>query len=457
MTTTAVAVDAGSAPEDRPEIVPAAVTRRAAWPIWMITVGTIPAMLFGLHGLAWTLPALVFGSRIIRHRETRFPASSLPLIALVCWIPLSTSVIPPSGLPLFTYRWLLFVGCLTTFVWLANVSERVVPSERIVDWMAGLWITLVVLGYLATIFPDLIMASPLGIILGPIGNIEFVARITEWRFSETHKFMGYPVPRPAAPFGSANSWGSAMGLLTPYFVKSWLVGVSAQRRRRGIIIGLIGIYPILVSVNRGLWLSLIVGSVYFAARKALRGRFSALAVLMVGVVVVAVALVVTPAGTLVTDRLDNSEKSNDARSSLYEKAWQGAQDSPLVGNGAPVYADDLPEGTPPVGTHGLIWYLMFIHGFPALIFFLMWLAIEIFLSGRLRTPLSWWIHLSLIAAVVQMPYYGLLPHLVLVGISVGLAHREARAGRSTDGTGGPAPPTDTQDRTRPRRAKAVAT
>src|SRR5690606_29258084 len=127
-------------------------------------------------------------------------------------------------------------------------------------------------------------------LLGPVGNIEFVARITEWRFSETHQFMGYPVPRPAAPFGSANSWGSAMGLLTPYFLKSWVIGVAPQRRRLGILLGLVGIYPILISVNRGLWLSLAVGGAYYAARKALRGRFSALAVLMVGVVVVAIAL-----------------------------------------------------------------------------------------------------------------------------------------------------------------------
>jgi O-antigen ligase len=402
------------------------VTRRAAWPIWLITVGTAPAMFFGIHGLSWTLPGLVFGLRILLHRDTRFPFSSLPLLLLVLWIPLSITVIPPSGLPLFTYRWLLFAGCLTTFVWLVNVDEAVVPSERIVDWLAALWITLVAFGYLATLLPSLATASPMGILLGPGANIEFVARLTEWRFSETHQFMGYPVPRPAAPFGSANAWGSAMGLLTPFFLRSWVVGVSAVRRRRGLALLAVGAYPILISVNRGLWLSLIVGAAYFAARTALRGRFGALIVLGIGVALVAVALVVTPAGSIVTDRLDNSERSNSARSSLYERAWEGAQESPLVGHGAPVYADDLPEGTPPVGTHGMIWYLMFLHGFVALGLFLAWMAIEVFRSGRLRTPLSWWIHLSLIAAVVQMPYYGLMPHIVLVGIAVGLAHREAR-------------------------------
>lgn len=420
--------------------VPARITRRAAWPLWVVTAGTAPAMALGVHGLSWALPGVVFGARILSHRGTRFPLSSLPLALLVCWIPLSASVIPPSGLPLFTYRWLLWVGCLAVFVWLVNVDERVVPSDRIVDWLAALWITLVAFGYLATLLPDLATPSPLGIGLGPLANIEFVARLTEWRFAETQQFMGYPVPRPAAPFGSSNAWGSAMGILTPYFVKSWLVGVSAARRRRGVLIAVVAVYPILVSVNRGLWLSLIVGAVYFSARRALRGRFSALALLMAGVVAVAALLVVTPAGGLVTDRLDKSERSNSARSSLYERAWEGALDSPLVGNGAPVYAPDLPEGTPPVGTHGLIWYLMFIHGFFALALFLTWLAVEVFRSGRLRTPLAWWVHLSLIATVVQMPYYGLMPHLVIVGATVGLAHREARrAVAGGTGTASPVP------------------
>ena len=415
--------------------VSARETRCVAWPLWLITAATAPAMAVGIHVISWMLPGLVFGSRILAHRGTRFPRSSIPLVILVGWITLSVTVIPPSGLPLFTYRWLLWAGCLAVFVWLVNVDERVVPSDTVVDWLAALWITLVAFGYLATLLPNLATPSPLGILVGPLNRVEFVARLSEWRFAETQQFMGYPVPRPAAPFGSSNAWGSAMGLLTPFFLKSWIVGVSPARRRRGVIIGLVGVYPILVSVNRGLWLSLIVGGMYFAARRALRGRFAALAVLMAGMLAVAALLVLTPAGGLVNDRLDKSEKSNSARSSLYERAWEGALESPLVGHGAPVFAPDLPEGTPPVGTHGLIWYLMFIHGFLALGLFLVWLGTEVVLSGRLRTPLSWWVHLSLIATVVQMPYYGLMPHLVIVGVTVGLAHREARRSRQPTPSG----------------------
>jgi hypothetical protein len=401
---------------------------KASWPLWLFTAGLPISYAVGIHGVAWMLPALVFGARILANPSTRFPRSSVPLVLLVVWILLSASMLPSAAnLPLFAYRWSLFAGCLAAFVWLVNVREEVVPSHRIVDWLAAMWIVLIVFGYVATVLPNLITASPFQLSLGPIGKIGYVARITEWRFAETQKIMGIAVPRPAAPFGSANSWGSAVGILTPFFVRSWLVDVDRKRRRQGIALLVLGVYPILVSVNRGLWISLTIGLVYFAARKALRGKFGALAVLGGGVAVMAVLLVATSAGDLVSNRLDDSGKSNDARSNLYELAWQGTLDSPLVGNGAPVPVPGAPPEAPPIGTHGLFWYLMFVHGFVGLFLFLAWVAIEVFRSGRVRTPLAWWTHLSLVVAVVEVPYYGLLPHVVLFGIVAGLAHREVLA------------------------------
>lgn len=124
-------------------------------------------MALGIHGISWILPGVVLGARIIAHRRTRFPLSSVPLVILVCWIPLSLTMIPPSGLPLFTYRWLLWVGCLTTFVWVLNVDESMVPSQRLVDWLAALWITLVAFGYLATLLPELAAPSPSAIWSAP--------------------------------------------------------------------------------------------------------------------------------------------------------------------------------------------------------------------------------------------------------------------------------------------------
>lgn len=407
---------------------PAARTLRptkATWPIWAITAGMPVAFLLGLQGVVWALPAVVLGARILSDRTVRFPRSTLPLIGFLAWILLSAVMIGKgSGYLLFAYRWLLFAGALTTLVWLVNVPRDRVPSERIVDWLAALWITLVVFGFLGVLFPTFVHKSPFQLALGPVGNIGFVDELSRWRFAETQGFLGYQLARPSAPFNATNGWGAAMGILTPFFIRSWIVQPDARRRRWGYVIGLAGVYPMLVSVNRGLWISLGVALVYFASRKALRGRFGAMAVLLGTLLAVTVMLVATPAGKLVGDKLDKSDRSNESRSSLYSLAWEGALDSPLIGNGAPQRIEGADPKMPPVGTHGMLWYLMFVHGFVGMALFLGWLAGEVLRSGRVRTADGWWTHLALVIGLVQVPFYGLLPQVVLLGIAAGLSHRE---------------------------------
>lgn len=396
---------------------------RATWPLWVITAGMPLAFVIGVHGVVWPLTAIVLAGRVIVHRKTRLPWSTVPLVLFVAWIPLSFSVLSPDALPIFAYRFLLFLGCLAAVVWVANISEEAVPTQRIVDWLAALWICSIAFGYLAQVLPGLDTASPFSAALGPIGRVDFIARISDWHLADNQDFGDRAFSRPAAPWAAANSWGAAVGILTPFFVRSWLVDVDRRRRRIGLVLLAAGVVPVITSANRGLWIGLIVGLVYFATRKALRGRFGALAVLFGAIFVVGTLLVVTPAGSLVQDRLGGSGDSNEARSELYVDAWEGAVDSPLVGNGVPRETNYY-ENSPPVGTHGLLWYLMFIHGFVGLGLFLGWLAIEAFRSGQVRTPLGWWAHLSIVITVVEVPYYGLLPHVILLGLAVGISHRE---------------------------------
>lgn len=398
---------------------------KATWPIWSFTAGMPVAFLLGVHGFVWTLPAIVLGARILSDRAVRFPRSTIPLIAFLAWILLSATMISSSsGYLLFAFRWLLFASALACLVWLVNVPRERVPSQMIVDWLAALWIFLVVCGYLGVLFPEFVQKSLFQIGLGPIGNVGFVDELARWRFAETQGFLGYPLPRPSAPFNATNGWGAAMGILTPFFLQSWILQPDRRRRRVGSVIGLAAVYPMLVSVNRGLWISLAVGGVYYVARKMLRGQLGPFLVLIATLFAVVGLLVVTPAGKLVQDKIDKSEKSNDSRSNLYELAYQGARESPLVGNGAPRHIEGAREGMPPVGTHGMLWYLMFVHGFVGMGLFLGWLGWEVLRSGRVRAADGWWTHLALVIGLVQVPFYGLLPQVVLFGIAAGLSHRE---------------------------------
>ena len=433
MTVTGEARHADAAPVARPTRPARGIRHywpnRTTWPLWVCTAGMPFAWMLGLHGIAWCMPGLVFGARILSDKNTRFPKTTIPLVGFLTWILLSATVLTSgNGVTLYVYRWSLFAGALTTLVWLVNVPEDKVSSDQIVDWLAMLWIVLVGFGFLGIAFPSFAHISLFQMVTGPIGRIGFVDEISNYRLAETQGFLGYALPRPAAPFGGTNGWGAAMGILTPFFLRSWIVEASGRRRRWGIAIGLIGVYPILISVNRGLWISLTAGLVYYACRKAMRGKLTAVYVLFGVLAVVAVALVATPAGTLVQERLNSSgtERSNESRADLYHLAYQGAQESPLIGNGTPQRAVDNPT-LPPVGTHGLIWYLMYVHGFVGLGLFLSWFGVEVLHSGRIRRSKTWWTHLSLIIALVEVPFYGLLPQVVLFGVAAGLAHREEAA------------------------------
>jgi hypothetical protein len=399
---------------------------KATWPIWAMTAGMPLAFILGVQGVVWCLPGIVLGARILSDRNVRFPRSTIPLILFLGWAILSITMVGGgSGILLFGYRWLLWAGALTTLVWLVNVPDSRVPSIQIIDWLAALWICLVVFGYLGVLFPEFVQRSPFQLALGPLGRVGFVDELTRWRFAETQSALtGSPLPRPSAPFNATNGWGAAIGILTPFFIRSWIVQPDLRRRRIGYVIGLAGVVPIVLSVNRGLWISLAVGLVYYAARKALRGKLGPFFVLIGTLIAVTLMLVVTPAGKLVQDKIDNAGKSNESRSNLYEEAFQGAKESPLIGNGAPQHAEGADPKLPPIGTHGMLWYLMFVHGFVGMALFLTWLGGEVLRSGRVRTADGWWTHLSLVIGLVQVPFYGLLPQVVLFGIAAGLSHRE---------------------------------
>jgi hypothetical protein len=398
---------------------------REGWPIAACT-GAMPLMfLLGTHGLVWALPGVVLGWRLLRRPTARVPVTALALAVALVWMLASAASVKPGGMPLFAYRWTLFLGALASEVYILNTPERVLPTRRIVRWLAALWITMVVFGLIAVVYP-LDMKSPMQMGLGPIGNIEFFDSISAWRLAEVQGFLGFPLPRPSAPFPAANGWGSAMGLLFPIFVRAWIVEAKGGRRVLGQILAAVSIIPVIYSFNRGLWASMALSMLVLAFRQAISGRVKALLAVAAGGLVALLLISFTPLGGLAETKVDTAEDSNEARGTVYDEALSGAKESPLIGNGAPrKISDDLP----PVGTHGMIWYLIFVHGFVTAILYCIWLASETLASAPSRSPGSLWFHLVLVVAAVQTLIYGMLPQVVIVGMVAGLARREAQSWR----------------------------
>jgi hypothetical protein len=396
-----------------------------AWPLALMTFWMPVAYFLGFSALVWILPAFAFGIPMVMRRTLRVPGMIVPFAALVAWIPISALELDGfNSMPVFMYRYLIWVSTLVVFVWLCNTPTRKVPTDRIVDMLAALWIVLVGFGFLAIVFSQIAIPSPLQMAL-PAGlkSNAFIYDLTVIRFAELQTFATGAVPRPAAPLPATNGWGSTLGLLLPFFILSWLNAPSGRRRAVGWFICAAAVIPIAVSTNRGLWLSIAVALVYYAARRMMRG--DARPMLAVGILGgMALTLVLfTPLATVVTARLDNTAASNDTRENVYKEAYAGALESPLYGNGAPA-SQDPAAMAPPVGTHGLIWYVMFCHGFPALAMLIVALFTLFFATMLARTPTALWAHISILICITQIPYYGLLPQLVVIGIAAGICWRE---------------------------------
>lgn len=393
------------------------------WPLASICLGIPVWFVLGAAAVAWSLPALVLGGDLIRRRRVRIPPGGGPALALLGWIVLSgVQIRSPQAMVMFGYRASLFASGAVLFVWLWNTPSRVVPTRTLVELLAAFWLVLVAFGYLALLFPMVDAPSPLQQLLpGALRADDYVRDLTGIAFAEVQGILGNTVARPSAPMVYANGYGSTLGILTPFFFLAWIVQATPRRRRVGIALLLVAVVPAVASLNRGLWLSVGVALSYVALRTLVRGDArTARNVVLAGVVLVGI-VVLTPLRGMVEVKFAGREDGDATRSTVYEEALEYSARSPLLGHGGPVAREDVAVA---VGTHGLIWFLLVSHGIPAAALFLTWLGGIVWKGVQLRGPTGTWAAASAVVCAFQVPIYGLLPQIALLGVIGAIILRE---------------------------------
>jgi hypothetical protein len=165
-----------------------------------------------------------------------------------------------------------------------------------------------------------------------------------------------------------------MAILLIWFVVGWIVLGGQLRRLAGYALLLAAVFPIVYSLNRGLWIGLAIAAVYVAIRLALRGRIAVLAGLALGVAVLAVLIVASPLGRTLTDRIQNGH-SDEIRATLNAGAVNAANASPVLGYGAnraligsnrSIAVGKSPQcrqcGNRELGSNGQLWSLLIGQG-----------------------------------------------------------------------------------------------
>jgi hypothetical protein len=328
----------------------------------------------------------------------------------------------------FVYRFVLYASMTVVLLFVFNLSELELPQRRLVAALAGLWAVTVLGGVAGLVAPSWQFTSPVERVLpAHLLNNDFVLQLVHPATSDIQAVLGYDLPRPKAPFAYPNDWGAVFGLTLPF---AFLAARTARRPvfRMGLAgLGLLSLVPVVLTLDRGLWLSIGVALAYLAARLALAGRTRLFRGILTVVPVAAAILWLSPLHGLIDSRLAHPH-SNNRRIVLYQEATSDVLASPLFGYGAPRPNPDNPDA-PSVGTQGQFWLVLYSHGFVGLALFLGWFVTQFLRTRRMASGIEMVAHIAVLVAIAQFPYYEMLPtQLAVLMCAIGLAARE-RDGR----------------------------
>ncbi len=196
--------------------------------------------------------------------------------------------------------------------------------------------------------------------------------------------------------------------------------------------------PVVFSLNRGLWASLILGVVGMVILQIRKGRVAPIAVTAFLLVAVSVAFFASPLATVFQERLAH-QHSNDRRGELLSRTITSTvEGSPVVGFGstrdvqgsfASIAGAATPDcsacGVPPLGTQGHLWGVIFSQGLVGAALFLSFFVVAAARCWRCRTTTETLCAFVLAFLALQLLVYDTLGMPVLtVMIAIGLVTRE---------------------------------
>jgi O-antigen ligase/polysaccharide polymerase Wzy-like membrane protein len=399
---------------------------RLTWPL-TVSFGAYPVWwVLGVGAFVWPVVACCMLVSMVWRRWSRAPAVMLIWLAFLAWVLLTAAQLSSgTRLMTFLYRYSLYAGGAVLFLYVYNLPRSRRLEAKVLNRLLAFWVIVVVGGYAGIAFGEHSFTPPFyKLIPHGVASHAIVQELVLPVFAQVQSFLGFPVPRPAAPFTYTNQWGANIATLT--MIALGALAASQRGRRRVLILaGLVAsLVPMIVSLNRGMLLSLAVGILYVTLRFGLRGRVGALAAVIAVTALMVGVVVLTPLGHLVMQSFGSTHgHSNSTRLSLYQQASSGANASPLFGYGSPQQAVGQPQ-TPAIGTQGQLWMVLYSHGYLAATMFVGFFLIMLWQTRKAAGPAGIWLHAAVLVALSQIVVYGWLPaELQVVMVAAALAYR----------------------------------
>ena len=444
--------------ERAPGVLPPRTSRRSSrwpahWPLTVLVLGYPVWWLLGIDSLLPFVLAVPMWRQLSARRQWRLPPGTGWWLLFVLWVALGVTMLwvdAPGGVPgggasrllVFAYRLAWYAACGIVLLWVTNL-DRSVTDRRLHALLGYLFVVCVAGGLLGLAAPEFEVRSAVELLLprGLTSN-EFVSSLVHPQAADVQTVLGRPEARPKAPFPFTNTWGSCLSITLVFFVV--LMAKHKRWRGPGAVVLVLAAIPVVYSLNRGLWASIVLGVVGMTLLAVRRGSRTAVLGVVAGTVLGVVLLLASPLGTLYQDRLDH-QHSNDRRAQLLEATVHSVSTgSPVLGFGttrdvegsfASISGAATPDcpacGVPPLGTQGQLWLVVFSQGWPGLVFFLGFLFRSLGAVWRCRTATESAACFAIAFFVLQLPIYDTLGlPLYVVMVAIGMAAREQLPARA---------------------------
>ncbi len=386
----------------------------AGFPLWWM---------LGLADLIWIAMAFPMTLLMVRYRQVRSPRGFGLYLLFLVWVALSASQLDRAGQAIgYGYRFALYVSAGVLLVYAYNARRRL-SAQMLTGAMTGYWLATTLGGYMALLWPSLVVRTPLAHLLpgallnNDLVNHMVVRRMTQWNPDGWAQLD----PRPSAPFLYTNNWGNVYSLVMP-FVVAYLFHVRGTKRFWLVLAMVpVSMVPAFLTLNRGMFLGLGVAVVYACFRLALMRNVKAIAAVALVAVVGGGLFAVMPAQDRMEHRVTESSSTED-RASLYVQALDTIPGSPVFGYAAPIEASN--PNLDPVGTQGQFWMILVSHGVGAVALFVLWFVVAFVSSWRRLDVTGMAAHTVLLVGTMELLYYGALPYgLPILMVAAALALR----------------------------------
>lgn len=434
---------------------------RPGWPLSVIVLLFPLWWLLGLGALIFPIMAVPMAVQLARRSRISVPRGFGFWLLFLAWMLVGVvllwadapGAVPgggPQRLLIFGYRAGWYLAATIVLLYLGNLTEEELPTRRVIDLLGLMFVFTVAGGLLGTLAPDLELRSLMETLLPDnVSQIPLLRDAIRPQIAHVQAFLGYEQPRPVAPFAYANAWGAAVATFLPFFVLSWFRSGAGWRRLVAPLILIVALRPIVFSLDRGLWIGLILMGAWTLFRLVAMGRTWIIKYLVVGLAIGGLIFVQSPLLDLLKTRLETPH-SNYRRMLLYERTVDSTfEGSPFLGFGS---TRDVPGnlisiaegarpgcigcGAPPLGTQGHLWFLIFAHGFVGALFFILFFTVRFFRHWRERAAVAVACTAVMLCFAWFLPIYDLVEvPLYTLMIVVALLWRHQRGSPPDAGAG----------------------